>query len=153
LVKSPPFATDLLYPRGLLEGASRTGRRSVRVWALSQPPRECRHHIDPILPSLRADYKRQDWQLGAIALLNEFVEKQGEKLIDDPHKRAVLQRDLWLVFSWLVLSKESIDKGSSRERQASLLAVLESAILKRPPRKFEALHGIHEGSYFHPLGA
>jgi hypothetical protein len=52
----------------------------------------------------------------AIALLNEFVEKQGEKLIDDPRKRAALQRDCWLVFNWLARNNDSIDKGSSRER-------------------------------------
>ena len=32
----------------------------------------------------------------AIALLNEFADKQGEKLIDDPLKRAALQLDLAL---------------------------------------------------------
>jgi hypothetical protein len=38
---------------------------------------------------------------GAIALLEEFLKNKGEKLIDDPLKRALLQRDLWLVFDWL----------------------------------------------------
>jgi hypothetical protein len=37
----------------------------------------------------------------AIALLEEFLKNKGEKLIDDPLKRALLQRDLWLVFNWL----------------------------------------------------
>jgi hypothetical protein len=37
----------------------------------------------------------------AIALLEEFLKKHGEKLIDDPLKRALLQRDLWLIFNWL----------------------------------------------------
>ena len=37
----------------------------------------------------------------ASALLEEFVSNNGEKLIDDPLKRAVLQRDLWMVFNWL----------------------------------------------------
>ena len=37
----------------------------------------------------------------AVAVLEEFVKEKGEILIDDPLKRAVLQRDLWLVFSWL----------------------------------------------------
>jgi hypothetical protein len=37
----------------------------------------------------------------AVALLDEFLKNNGEKLIDDPVKRAVLQRDLWLVFNWL----------------------------------------------------
>jgi hypothetical protein len=37
----------------------------------------------------------------AVALLEEFLKDKGEKLIEDPLKRAVLQRDLWLVFNWL----------------------------------------------------
>jgi hypothetical protein len=37
----------------------------------------------------------------ATAILEEFVKNNGEKLIDDPLKQALLQRDLWLVFNWL----------------------------------------------------
>lgn len=37
----------------------------------------------------------------ATAVLEEFLKSKGEKLIDDPLKRAILQRDLWLVFNWL----------------------------------------------------
>ena len=36
-----------------------------------------------------------------IAVLEEFLKSDGEKLIQDRLKRAVLQRDLWLVFNWL----------------------------------------------------
>jgi len=36
-----------------------------------------------------------------VSLLEEFLNNKGEKLIDDPLKRAMLQRDLWLVFTWL----------------------------------------------------
>ncbi|HEV3256014.1 MAG TPA: hypothetical protein VG013_03975 [Gemmataceae bacterium] len=36
-----------------------------------------------------------------VKLLKEFLDKHGEKLIEDPLKRALLQRDLWMVFSWL----------------------------------------------------
>jgi hypothetical protein len=36
-----------------------------------------------------------------VALLEEFLKKKGETLVEDPLKRAVLQRDLWLVFNWL----------------------------------------------------
>ena len=35
-------------------------------------------------------------------LLDEFLETRGERLIDDPLKRAFLQRDLWAVFDHLV---------------------------------------------------
>jgi hypothetical protein len=37
----------------------------------------------------------------AVSLLEEFLKNKGEKRIDDPLKRALLQRDLWLVFNWL----------------------------------------------------
>src|SRR5262249_14175922 len=30
-----------------------------------------------------------------------FAKDKGERLIEDPLKRAVLQRDLWLLFNWL----------------------------------------------------
>lgn len=35
-------------------------------------------------------------------LLDEFIETHGERLIDEPLKRAFLQRDLWAVFDHLV---------------------------------------------------
>jgi hypothetical protein len=37
----------------------------------------------------------------AVALLEEFSTAKGERLLVDPLKRAILQRDLWLVFNWL----------------------------------------------------
>src|SRR6516165_198867 len=37
----------------------------------------------------------------AVALLEEFLKNNGGKLVEDPLKQAVLQRDLWLVFNWL----------------------------------------------------
>jgi hypothetical protein len=36
----------------------------------------------------------------ALALLDEFLDKQGESLIKDSLKRALLQRDLWTLFDW-----------------------------------------------------
>ncbi|HLJ12133.1 MAG TPA: hypothetical protein VKU82_13145 [Planctomycetaceae bacterium] len=43
----------------------------------------------------------------AVAVLEEFERESGEKLIDDPMKRAILQRDLWLVSSWLSAKPDS----------------------------------------------
>src|SRR5262245_45282490 len=37
----------------------------------------------------------------AIALLDEFLAKTGDKLVQDPRKRALLQRDLWALFDRL----------------------------------------------------
>jgi hypothetical protein len=36
----------------------------------------------------------------AIEVLDEFLAKRGEKLVKEPLKRAILQRDLWAVFDW-----------------------------------------------------
>lgn len=36
----------------------------------------------------------------ALRLLDEFLRLRGERLIPDPLKRALLQRDLWAVFDW-----------------------------------------------------
>jgi hypothetical protein len=38
----------------------------------------------------------------ALAVLNEFINKHGEKLVQDPLKKALLQRDLWALFDWSV---------------------------------------------------
>ena len=37
----------------------------------------------------------------AAAVLEEFLRDKGEALIDNPLKRAMLQRDLWLISNWL----------------------------------------------------
>jgi hypothetical protein len=38
----------------------------------------------------------------AVRILDEFLQTHAENLIQDPVKRAVLQRDLWAVFDWSV---------------------------------------------------
>jgi hypothetical protein len=37
-----------------------------------------------------------------LRILDEFLQAHGERLIPDPVKRALLQRDLWAVFDWTV---------------------------------------------------
>ena len=44
----------------------------------------------------------------AVAVLEEFLRDKSESLIDDPLKRAILQRDLWLVSNWLA-GKRDVD--------------------------------------------
>ncbi len=69
----------------------------------------------------------------AVRLLDEFLQKKGEKLIDDPLKRAVLQRDLWLVFSWVDGDhqqfadpplKEQAWRASQQKLRARLAAII-----------------------------
>ncbi|MHB8968848.1 MAG: hypothetical protein ACYC3X_02460 [Pirellulaceae bacterium] len=47
-------------------------------------------------------YSERETFARAEPLLEEFISTHGERLIDDPLKRAFLQRDLWAVFDHLV---------------------------------------------------
>jgi hypothetical protein len=60
----------------------------------------------------------------ALKVLQEFLETDGERLIGDPVKRAVLQRDLWAIFDWLV---------SRHDSRGALPFVEESQMLLRKP--------------------
>jgi hypothetical protein len=42
----------------------------------------------------------------AIQVLDKFLARDAENLIDDPLKRAMLQRDLWAVFDWLAFQSD-----------------------------------------------
>ncbi len=71
----------------------------------------------------------------AVALLTEFLESRGEELIDDPLKRAVLQRDLWLVFDWLEESHSGfVPQGTIDEEQPAVRRRIRGARqrLRRP---------------------
>lgn len=58
----------------------------------------------------------------ADAILEEFLQVHGENLVTDPVKRAVLQRDLWLVFDWLVSTRNNSGVRSDITRLETLLA-------------------------------
>ena len=56
--------------------------------------------VDPILWANTKHLLSGESHRRAIATLDEFLAARGHKLIDDPLKRAILQRDLWAVFDW-----------------------------------------------------
>jgi hypothetical protein len=59
----------------------------------------------------------------AVRLLDEFLSTHGEKLIGDPLKRAVFQRDLWVVFDWLA-ARSDTHKEQRQELQKRLAEVI-----------------------------
>ena len=59
----------------------------------------------------------------AVGLLDEFLALHGERLITDPVKRVVLQRDLWAIFDWLANESEILP-----ERRRVLMPRLARAI-------------------------
>jgi len=82
----------------------------------------------------------------AIALLEEFLNDNGEKWIEDPLKRALLQRDLWLVFNWLegyrgVFAEPAIKPEVARAAQERLRRPLAAVIgrLALSPKKIQNL--------------
>lgn len=61
----------------------------------------------------------------AISVLDEFINKHGEKLIRDPLKRALLQRDLWELFDWTASPWPNTSYAPERkELQKRLVAVI-----------------------------
>lgn len=56
----------------------------------------------------------------ALKLLDEFLTTHGERLVTDPVRRALMQRDLWAVFDWSVSHFES--HAAARHELARRLA-------------------------------
>lgn len=63
----------------------------------------------------------------AATVLEEFVRNRGETLVQDPLKRALLQRDLWLVANW---AAESSSDGADK-LLAQLVPVIRRVALPR----------------------
>jgi hypothetical protein len=59
----------------------------------------------------------------ALAVLDEFLNTHGERLITDPVRRAMLQRDLWAVFDWLTFqpSGDLAARGELEQRLAQVI--------------------------------
>jgi hypothetical protein len=60
-----------------------------------------RDRLDPLLWTDTGYLTDKKARARAARVLHEFLDRGGEKLFTDPLKRAILQRDLWLVFNWL----------------------------------------------------
>jgi hypothetical protein len=72
----------------------------------------------------------------ALGLLDEFLRTHAERLINDPLKRALLQRDLWAVFDW-TLTRSDRNSAQREELQWRLAQVLERLALAS--KKIESL--------------
>lgn len=59
----------------------------------------------------------------ALTILDEFNDTHGEKLIRDPLKRALLQRDLWSLFDWVATPFGNVNESGARRELQSRLAI------------------------------
>jgi hypothetical protein len=62
--------------------------------------------VDPLLWRETQHLVTGDSHARALALLDEFIASNGERLARDPLKRAVFQNDLWAIFDWLVKTSD-----------------------------------------------
>jgi hypothetical protein len=67
--------------------------------------------LDPFLWEQSPYGKKGERYRHAAAVLDEFLAKRGDKLIADPRKRALLQRDLWALFDTVAPSRFLIAPG------------------------------------------
>ncbi len=61
--------------------------------------------LDPFLWQRSPYQEKGERYKRAAAVLDEFIAERGDKLIADPRKRALLQRDLWVLFDTVAPSR------------------------------------------------
>jgi len=71
----------------------------------------------------------------AIRVLDEFLATNGENLIQDPVKRAVMQRDLWALFDWSLrvgrIDDNAVTPKRVRDLQVRVVEVIKRIALTR----------------------
>ena len=76
------------------------------LWVREDPQTKANRYgedsLDPMLWRQSEHLLSQPSHGVALRVLDEFLRTHAEKLIQEPLKRAVLQRDLWAVFDWSV---------------------------------------------------
>src|ERR1039458_848524 len=81
----------------------------------------------------------------AMAILNQFLDSHGERLVRDPLKRARLQHDLWWLFDWAANPwTNQRDPAERRELESRLLRVMQRVALT--PKEIESLPDNYAGS-------
>ncbi len=113
--------------------------------------------LDPYLWHETKHLLEGDSHQRAIEILEEFLAKQGEKLVEDPGKRAVLQRDLWAVFDWTADRNERKHAATSRALQSRLVKVMQrlaliSQQINELPDNYSAAAESHEFAEQHDPG-
>lgn len=89
----------------------------------------------------------------AVAALDEFLRGNGESRIEDSVKRAVLQRDLWLVFNWAAGLSDTDAAGRLRASLAKViprLALSPDRIAQLPDNYAAAIASKKYADHFDP---
>jgi hypothetical protein len=86
------------------------------LWVRTGPDGKAYGHdrLDPLLWAETKYLLEGKAHEQAVAALDEFLARHGEKLVNDPLRRAVLQRDLWAVFDWTAEPGENSHEAQLR---------------------------------------
>jgi hypothetical protein len=108
-----------------------------------------RNELDPLLWQGTTYLIKGPSHTLALATLDEFLATNGDQLISDPVRRAVLQRDLWAVLEWLAL-QPSDDLALRRELEQRLAQAIKRLALSRQqidalPNSYAA--AVHSGAF------
>jgi hypothetical protein len=96
--------------------------------------------LDPFVWQRRPYGDKGERYRRAVSVLDEFVGKRGERLITDPRKRALLQRDLWALFDKLAPSRLLVAAGNTDAETE--LAVRIAKILPRLALTADQIKGL-----------
>lgn len=94
--------------------------------------------LEPLLWPGTKHLIERDSRDRAVAVLDEFIEAQAHRLVDDPVKRAMLQRDLWLVFNWLQ-GEHSVDWNAGPKLNSAAVRESRKRLLSRVAAVIERL--------------
>ncbi|MBL8098156.1 MAG: hypothetical protein JNK81_03195 [Anaerolineales bacterium] len=88
------------------------------------------NELDPLLWFDTTYMFTEPFYQQTIDVLDEFVNTNGETLINDPLKRAMFQRDMWAVFDWLI-TREWEYASQSLELQSRLSQIIKRVALSK----------------------
>jgi hypothetical protein len=112
----PMTPREKTVPAAASENAEKAGAlydpNPTHIWnrlydalLIREGPTGAKYGADSLDPLLWRDTKhllRQPSHKHVLLILDQFLQNHAENLIQDPVKRAILQRDLWAVFDWSV---------------------------------------------------
>ena len=102
--------------------------------------------IDPLIWELTEFPLKGDTHRRVVAVLDEFLQGHGEKLVRDPLKRAWLQHDLWFLFDWVAMhANETATAREQKELETRLAEVIRR--LELTPQEIEALPDNYERAH------
>jgi hypothetical protein len=84
--------------------------------------------LDPLLWVQTHHLLTGDSHVSALACLDEFIRGHAERAVQDPLKRAILQRDLWAVFDWAAARDDDLPQ-QRRELETRLAEIIRRVAL------------------------